>query len=441
MEGRETGMRGQKLAADYLVSRYAGYHLSPVVNPCGYDTLSFLQKHYLSLRYTKGSSLSAGSDNFLYGKDFIYLRPDADTVLFVNNILFLANRSENIENVLSSDRYSTKNLMIYDSESLIEKLNLISQNKPWPGVVLVITGDEQIFRIFNCKSGHTFPFPVIYINEKIAETLVGKDQYEKLKRKGKKKSLIRQSGCELSLGMVHETSALNGENVVAMLKGTDTNAGSIIISSHYDHLGKKDSLVYYGADDNASGTSAVIELARIFTMAARQGYRPKRNIIFLNVSGEEKGLLGSSYFVSHSPIPLNNIEADLNIDMIGRTDSIHDSTGVSDYVYVIGADRLSSELNSINERQNSLSVRLNLDYKYNAADDPNNFYRRSDHYNFARNGIPVIFYFDGKHADYHLPADVPSKINFDLLTKRARLIFLTAWELANRNDRIIVDKK
>lgn len=127
--------------------------------------------------------------------------------------------------------------------------------------------------------------------------------------------------------------------------------------------------------------------------------------------------------------------------MIGRIDSIHDSTGVHDYVHIIGSDKLSTELHNINEDQNNKFLNLELDYKYNSDDDPNNFYRRSDHYNFAKKGIPVIFYFDGKHADYHLTSDTPDKIDLRLLTKRAQLVFLTAWELANRENRIIVDKK
>jgi Zn-dependent M28 family amino/carboxypeptidase len=199
--------------------------------------------------------------------------------------------------------------------------------------------------------------------------------------------------------------------------------------------------VYPGADDNGSGTSAVVELARVFTLAAHEGWRPKRNIIFLNVSGEEKGLFGSTWFVNHPPLPLDSIVSDLNIDMIGRTDSLHDSLGIKNYVHVIGANKLSRELDDIVTEQNRKYTHLELDYRYNDENDPNHFYRRSDHYNFAKLGIPVAFFFDGKHIDYHKPTDTPEKINLRLLTTRAQLIFLIAWEIANRDKRIVVDKK
>ena len=156
------------------------------------------------------------------------------------------------------------------------------------------------------------------------------------------------------------------------------------------------------------------------------------------VSAEEKGLLGSEYYSEAPVFPLENTIADLNIDMIGRRDSAH-ASGPS-YVYVIGSDRLSTELHAINEEANTNYVSLDLDYTFNAKDDPNRFYYRSDHYNFARKGVPSIFYFSGVHEDYHGPGDEVEKILPDLLEQRTRLVFYTAWELANREQRIAVDR-
>ena len=172
--------------------------------------------------------------------------------------------------------------------------------------------------------------------------------------------------------------------------------------------------------------------------AKKEGHGPKRSLLFINFTGEEKGLLGSEYFSKNSIYPLENIVAALNIDMIGRIGK--DKKGNENYVYVIGADRISTELHDINEVANSTYSNLELDYTYNAADDKNRFYYRSDHYNFAKHNIPIIFYFNGVHADYHKPTDTADKINIELLTKRAQLVFYTAWELANRENRIIVDK-
>ena len=184
-----------------------------------------------------------------------------------------------------------------------------------------------------------------------------------------------------------------------------------------------------------------MEMARIFSKAAKEGHRPRRSIYFMLVSGEEKGLLGSKFYVKRPVVPLQNTVVDLNTDMIGRVDDKHDSITEKNYVYIIGSDKLSSELHEINERINKNITRLLLDYTYNKPGDPNRFYFRSDHYNFAKNNVPVIFYFNGTHQDYHRETDTIDKIDTGLLINRARLVFLTAWEVANRNDRIRVDTK
>ena len=181
----------------------------------------------------------------------------------------------------------------------------------------------------------------------------------------------------------------------------------------------------------------MLELAQAFATAKAEGHGPRRSILFMTVSGEEKGLFGSEYYTDHPVFPLENTIADLNIDMIGRIDPQHQQD--SAYVYIIGSDRLSTELHEINEAANARYTQLDLDYTYNAADDPNRFYYRSDHYNFAKHGVPIIFYFNGTHADYHKPTDTVDKINFDLLRDRTRLVFYTAWELVNQDKRIEVD--
>ena len=233
--------------------------------------------------------------------------------------------------------------------------------------------------------------------------------------------------------------AVATENVVAIVEGSSKPEEYIVISSHLDHEGIKNGKIYNGADDDGSGTVALLEIAEAFQAAAAEGNGPARSIIFLHVSGEEKGLLGSRYYTDNPLYPLANTVANLNIDMVGRTDPKRESDN-RNYVYLIGTDRLSTELHEISEAANAASVKMELDYTYNAADDPNRFYFRSDHYNFAKNNIPVIFYFNGTHADYHKPTDTVEKIEYDLLAQRAQLVFYTAWELANRENRIVVDK-
>jgi len=236
-----------------------------------------------------------------------------------------------------------------------------------------------------------------------------------------------------------KTNDVNSENVVAIIKGSEKPEEYIVISAHLDHEGVKNGEIYNGADDDGSGTVAILEIAEAFKQAEKDGNGPKRSIVFLHVTGEEKGLLGSSYYTDNPIFPLENTVVDLNIDMIGRIDPKR-TEGDRNYVYLIGSDKLSTELHNISEEVNKKYANIELDYTYNDENDPNRYYYRSDHYNFAKNNVPVIFYFNGTHDDYHKPTDTPDKINYDLLTNRTRLVFYTAWELANREQRIVVDK-
>ena len=231
----------------------------------------------------------------------------------------------------------------------------------------------------------------------------------------------------------------DSENIWAFIEGSEKPNEIVVISAHYDHVGTKDGEVYNGADDDGSGTSALLELAQAFQIAKKEGHGPKRSILFLHVTGEEHGLHGSRFYSENPLLPLENTVADVNIDMIGRRDEIHPNT--NNYVYIIGANRLSSDLDFVCAIMNQKYVNLDLDYRFNDPKDPNHFYERSDHYNFAKHGIPAVFFFNGVHADYHKKTDEPDKIEYDALSKRAQLAFVTAWELANRKDRIVVDKK
>ena len=171
-----------------------------------------------------------------------------------------------------------------------------------------------------------------------------------------------------------------------------------------------------------------------FSKAARAGARPRRSIIFLANSGEEKGLWGSEYYTSHPVYPLDSTTANLNIDMIGRKDPSRKSGDSNNYVYIVGDDKLSSDLHTISVTTNGKYTGLELDYKFNDPKDPLKIYTRSDHFNFAKRGVPIIFYFDGINSDYHRPSDTPDKIDYELMLKRTRLVFFTAWEMANRKD-------
>lgn len=230
----------------------------------------------------------------------------------------------------------------------------------------------------------------------------------------------------------------DSENIWAFIEGTEKPEEIVVISAHYDHIGMKDGEIYNGADDDGSGTVALLEIAKAFQKAKNEGHGPKRSLLFLHVTGEEHGLHGSRFYSENPLFLIKNTVADVNIDMIGRRDALHKDS--SNYIYLIGSDYLSTDLYNICESENKKFVNINLDYKFNDRKDPNRFYYRSDHYNFAKFGIPVVFLFNGVHADYHQKTDEVDKIEFDAMAKRTQLAFVIAWEIANRADRIKVDR-
>lgn len=231
----------------------------------------------------------------------------------------------------------------------------------------------------------------------------------------------------------------DSENIWAFIEGSEKPDEIVVVSAHYDHVGIKKGEIYNGADDDGSGTVAIMEIAAAFQKAKNEGNGPKRSILILHVTGEEHGLHGSRFYSENPLFPLANTVADVNIDMIGRRDPFHENT--NNYVYLIGSNYLSTDLYNLCEEVNKKNNFLTIDYKYNDKNDPNRYYYRSDHYNFAKNGIPSVFLFNGTHADYHKPTDEVSKIEFDALCNRARYGFAIVWEIANREKRLVVDKK
>ncbi|MDW8296321.1 MAG: M28 family metallopeptidase [Raineya sp.] len=258
---------------------------------------------------------------------------------------------------------------------------------------------------------------------------------------------LERSDWEYSLGSRlsgrrQNTTLVTTENVVGWIEGSDKKDEYIIISGHYDHEGIQEGKIYFGADDNASGVSSILEIAEAFMLAKKAGFTPRRSIVFLLLTAEEVGLLGSRYYADFQPLfPLEKTIVDLNVDMIGRIDKTYTEKQNEEYVYIIGSDKISKELDSIQKAVNQRYTKITLDYTYNDPLHPEMLYYRSDHYNFAKKNIPIIFYFSGLHEDYHQPTDTPEKIHYPKMAKIAQLIFLTAWEIANREERLRIDKK
>jgi len=452
LQGRETGKRGQKKAASYIAGHFQSLGLKPV----SHDT--YFQHTSLSARANGGRNFEVNEKFFVFMRDYFYPPGFEDTLMVVDTIIFSglgisSGSYDDYANINVKDR-----AVIFFDEALpakkkspaintgVDERIRIAASKGARLAVIVTDSLEKIIDQYTYgagdASGTSMPFAFVSremaksffpeVNEKMPEKAE-----RKILRKSKPQSFISSSSAQLSF--IKNTDAIRGENVLGYLEGTDKAGEVLVLTAHYDHLGVRDSLIYHGADDDGSGTTAVMEMAKIFSEAAREGHRPRRSILFMTVSGEEKGLLGSRYYVKYPVIPLERTIADLNTDMIGRTDEKHDSLKIRDYVYIIGSDKLSTTLHRINEETNAGFTKLELDYTYNKPDDPNRYYYRSDHYNFARHNIPIIFYFNGTHDDYHKPSDTIDKIQFDLLAKRTQLIFLTAWELVNREERIKAD--
>ena len=250
------------------------------------------------------------------------------------------------------------------------------------------------------------------------------------------------TGLQLSVDAETSTVRVPTENVVAIVPGSDLADEFVIVSAHLDHIGVETGgeaaadRINNGADDDGSGTVALLEIAEAFQQARDAGHGPRRSVLLLHVTGEEKGLLGSAYYADREPlVPLAQTVANLNIDMIGRHDPTYDGAA-RPYVYILGAELISTSLDAVNTRVNAeTGLGLDLSKRFNSADDPNQFFRRSDHWNFGKNGIPFIFYFTGTHEDYHQPGDEASKIDYERMATIARLVFGTAWEVANADAR------
>ena len=284
----------------------------------------------------------------------------------------------------------------------------------------------------------------MFVSTNVASAIIGDKQKDIIKsrkcmmKKGKGDP-VKFKLDKLIVNLAKKQDLLESRNIIGFVEGSDKKDEYIVVSAHMDHLGKRGDDVYNGADDNGSGTTTVMEIAEAFASASKAGFGPRRSVVFLWVTGEEKGLLGSNYYANNPLFPLEKTMANVNVDMVGRVDPKYEAMGIEDYIYVIGSDRLSTDLHKINEEANQKYAQLVLDYTYNDENDPNQFYYRSDHYNFARNGIPAIFFFNGTHVDYHQISDTVEKINFEKMSKVGKLIFHTTWSLANRSAKIVVD--
>ena len=472
MQGRETGEEGQRMAAQFIAQQFKDAGLPPKGDK------GFFQKILLQSTSWKDIGLKVDGQEFRNRTDF-YVFPmfSPDIPLTeMKEVMFVGYGIEDKKyNDYSNADVAGKAVIFYNGEPMtLDGKSLITGTEfrsnwsvDWrkkvqlakkKGAIAVFIIDPNFEESLKKNRKAISPFgwkpvggdtektandfiPNLFISPVLAKAILGgkanKAENELTDLRGGEKFKPVKVKAKMELRLDKESKWLEGSNVLAVIEGSDIKLKKefVFVTAHYDHLGMSDStVIYYGADDNASGTAGVIEIARAFAEAQKKGAGPKRTVVCMLVSGEEKGLLGSKYYTEFPLFPLDNTIVDINIDMIGRVDERHANN--PDYIYVIGSDRLSTHLHDINELVNADHTKLELDYRYNAKDDPNHYYERSDHFNFAEKGIPSIFFFNGTHPDYHRPTDTPDKINYEVLAKRAQLAFYVAWESANRPTRI-----
>lgn len=466
-EGRETGRKGQKMAAEYIAGEIERYGLEAVGDSGYYQRFNVLESG------VNDAYFKLNSDSLAFLDDFYFFGAMVENgERRINTLHFLGY---GIDDSLYSDyaelKENPENIVIWEEEPQDGEGNYLLTgtgfNTEWSkdfSVKLAVAKERGVKNLFIVKKdyktmvrriGFYLSSPrvslvkedarepdmaVYYISENTAKRMLGKSyKPSTIKRKiaAKKRSFPFQTDVDLLVNVDKESRIVSTENVAGLLPGNSEKDEYLVVTAHYDHLGKRGDVIYNGADDDGSGTVSVLEMARVYAKAKSDGNGPERSILFLWVSGEEKGLLGSLYYVQNPLVPLEKTVANLNIDMIGRSDEKHEPN--TDYVYLIGSDRLSTTLHNISEKSNDDCCNIDLDYTYNDPNDPNRFYYRSDHYNFIKNGIPAIFYFSGVHEDYHQPGDTVDKIQFGKMTNIVRLIFNTSWNITNTQQDITVD--
>ncbi|HSC53943.1 MAG TPA: M28 family peptidase [Phnomibacter sp.] len=449
MEGRETGTPGEYKAAAYIIEQMKQIGLQPGNNG------QWLQPYNIYRDSLTEASLEVNGTPFQMFKDFSATASNFNShmafgeVVYVNlNDSLWKNNKVDVNGRIVLVRFKAPtappaggNMRMmggFGAGALANQLGAkgaaavlvvgdrINTNAKEP-VMSNMTTNKYPVR----QSANTFT-----ISEDVAAKILGADAA------AEKSGTLTSKTVKAPVAFSYHEKTINlvSNNVLGFLEGGDLKDQFLVVTGHYDHIGRRGDVINYGADDDGSGTVGVLEVAEAFAKAKAAGKGPRRSILFMTVSGEEKGLWGSAFYAANPVYPLDKTTADLNIDMIGRTDTIYEKKKDSAlYLYVVGEDKLSSELPLISATANK-NTKLVIDQRYNDPNDKERIYFRSDHYNFAKNGVPILFYFDGIHRDYHRPTDTVDKIEFPLMAKRAQLVFFTAWDIANRNEMLKRDK-
>lgn len=473
--GRGTGQEGGKKTVEYIAKVFKDLGLKPGFNGSYFQPVSLVRTSYVVDNFSiNNRALVNGTDFFVQGSNTTKTFQASDIVFvgygiqtdkyndlaglnLAGKVVLVLNEGEPMDK--NGNSLITGNSKLSDwSTSRSKRLQEIMKQQP----ALILATSSQaadiIKRFGSRMSGGSFRLkssdtgnnnnstaaPVVNIPEATANEILAAKGSSLANYKAAVTSTLKPNSFVIN-STVNGTMGVKKEdffdpNVLGVIEGTDLKSEVLVITGHYDHDGVlPDGTFFPGADDNGSGTVGVMEVAKAFAAAKKAGKGPRRTILFMAYAAEEKGLLGSAFYAANPVYPLANTVASLNMDMIGRIDDKH-LNGNHNYIHAIGSDMLSSELKVINEKANQQFTQMELDYMYDDPKDPMRIYYRSDQYNLAKHNIPVIFYFSGLHPDYHTPNDTVDKIDFGMMTKREKLVFHTAWEIANRDKKLVVDK-
>ncbi len=489
MEGRDTPSRGLDLTAKFIGTMLSRWNFKPAG-----DNGTYYQKIALVRESPdpESSSLTIGDQKFNYGEDYYRVTGNSASAISAPVVYggdgwyFKAKGVDALQNVdvkgktvvLYSDGAPTRFFPVPLPKGITQADFAGTRGKDWidpinyakqkgaVGVIIVASNDAQenwatlskapaASRPFVEKFRDETPLPTVFVSQKVADAMFANANapYRMANKTPNSSTAAFALDTSKSVGFrpAVKRETVYTQNVVALWEGSDPQLKSemVAVGAHYDHVGMNpnapgDDKIWNGADDDGSGTVSVLAIAEAL---ANSKVRPKRSILLVWHAGEEKGLWGSEYFNKFPTVDIKKVVTQLNIDMIGRSRKPNDNnpknanlSGESE-VFVIGSQMMSSKLGDITKSVNDSYLKLNYDLKYDDPKDTNRFFFRSDHFNYALNGIPIVFWFDGVHEDYHQPGDEPQKIDYDKMQKIARTIFLTMWEIAELPTRPVIDKQ
>ena len=445
-EGRGTPSQGQQLAVEYIVNHYKKLGIPPIKKD------NYLQAVPLQLEDKPDIKLNISGQKFIYYQDYVsYLNgPDREykskEIVFVGYGIDDPNYSDykNIDVkgkvvvALGGEPLDNNNQYFINGKNKskwsilrqeIDNKRKIARNN---GALALIIIDDYLHSRYSDRYRNS---DIGYSEKRMTLSNNEENNFQVLLFPNKFKNFLSKDNLTFNMSFRKNIQKVTADNVAAIIKGSEFPDEYVILTAHLDHVLPQGGEIYNGADDNGSGTIAMLEIAEAFSIAKQMGKGPKRSIIFLHVTAEERGLLGSKYYTDYEPlVPIKQSIANLNMDMMGRADPKRGIRNLN-YVYIIGSDILSDDLHNINIDANKYA-NLELDFRFNGINHPDQFYYRSDHFHFIKNNIPAIFYFSGVHEDYHEPTDTADKILYEPYRKRVKLIFHTAWELANTKERI-----